>query len=82
MFLNILQYVKEVLNIRKIQPVEIQMHLPTTEEGMRELSRRVASVHVDAVDYIVKSMSCPTSQKMAVIDALINMVKQRSREQI
>lgn len=56
--------------------------MPTTAEGMHELSCRVASMHADAVDYILKSLSCPTSQKLAVLDAVISLVKKGNKEQV
>ena len=71
-----------MLNIRKIQPVEIKIHLPTTEEGMHELSCRVASMHADAVDYILKSLPCPSSQKLDVLDAVISLIKKGKKEQV
>ena len=71
-----------MLNIRKIQPVEIKIHLPTTEEGMHELSCRVASMHADAVDYILKSLPCPSSQKLDVLEAVISLIKKGKKEQV
>lgn len=71
-----------MLNIRKIQPVEVKIHLPTTTEGIHELSCRVASMHADAVDYILKSLPCPTSQKLDVLDAVIGLVKKGNKEQV
>lgn len=71
-----------MLNIRKIQPVEVKIHLPTTAEGMHELSCRVASMHADAVDYILKTLPCPTSQKLAVLDAVISLAKKGKKEQV
>ena len=56
--------------------------MPTTTEGIHELSCRVASMHADAVDYILKSLPCPTSQKLDVLDAVIGLVKKGNKEQV
>ena len=46
-----------------------------------ELSKQVSDVHAAAVIQRIKSLNCPTSQKLELLDAVIETVKERSREQ-
>ncbi len=46
-----------------------------------ELAKRVSDVHAAAVTQRIKSLNCPTSQKLELLDAVIDTVKERSREQ-
>ena len=55
--------------------------LPKTEEGQLELAKRVSDVHAAAVTQRIKSLNCLTSQKLELLDAVIETVKERSREQ-
>lgn len=57
------------------------MHYPKTEEGQIELAKRVSDVHAAAVTQRIKSLNCPTSQKLELLDAVIDTVQKRSREQ-
>ena len=68
-------------DIRKSVPINIVVHYPKTEAGIAELARRVAEVHADAVNYKLKQLICPTSQKLELLDAIIETVKRRMREQ-
>ena len=57
------------------------MHYPKTEEGQIELAKQVSDVHAAAVTQRIKSLNCPTSQKLELLDAVIDTVKGKSREQ-
>ena len=57
------------------------VYYPKTEEGQLELAKRVSDVHAAAVIQRIKSLNCPTSQKLELLDAVIETVKERSREQ-
>ncbi len=46
-----------------------------------ELAKRVSDVHVAAVIQRIKALNCPASQKLELLDAVIETVKERSREQ-
>lgn len=61
--------------MKKAAPVNIIVHYPTTEEGWRELRRRMAIVHADAVLNSVQKLNCPTWQKIKLIDAIIEDAK-------
>ena len=61
-------------------PVNVIVYYPKTEEGKEELARRVADVHAAAVNQRLKSLNCPTSQKRARLDAVIETRKKESWE--
>ena len=72
---------REVTAIRKMAPINLLVYYPKTEEGQMELAKRVSDVHAAAVNQRLKSLNCPTSQKLELLDAVINTAKERSREQ-
>ena len=53
------------------QPVKITLYSPKTADSQLELSKRVAAIHADAVAAQLKSLPCPESQKLALLDAII-----------
>ncbi len=71
----------EVTVIRKMAPINVIVYYPKTEEGKEELARRVSDVHAAAVNQRLKSLNCPTNQKLELLDAVIETVKKNSREQ-
>lgn len=71
----------EVTVIRKMASINLIVYYPKTAEGHEELARRVADVHAAAVNQRLKSLNCPTSQKLELLDAVIKTAIQRSREQ-
>ena len=72
---------KEVTVIRSMAPINLIVYYPKTEEGQIELAKRVSDVHAAAVTQRIKSLNCPTRQKLELLDAVIETVKERSREQ-
>jgi len=72
---------EEVMVIRKMVPVKVVVHHPKTPEGNEELARRVSEVHASAVVHKISSLSCPTGQKLELLDAVIESVRNRNREQ-
>lgn len=72
---------REVIVIRKMAPFKLIVHYPQTEKGKEELAQRVSDVHAAAVNQRLKSLNCPTSQKLDLLDAVIKTVKAKSREQ-
>ena len=72
---------REVIVIRKMAPINLIVYYPKTEEGKEELARRVSDVHVAAVNQRLKSLNCPTNQKLELLEAVIETAKQKSREQ-
>ena len=65
--------------MKKAAPINIIVHYPTTEEGWRELRRRMAIVHADAVLNSVQKLNCPTWQKIKLIDAIIEDAKKEAK---
>ena len=61
--------------MKKAAPINIIVHYPTTEEGWRELRRRMATVHADAVLNSVQKLNCPTWQKIKLVEAIIEDAK-------
>lgn len=62
--------------MRRSAPIRLIVHMPRTAEGEAELAQRVASVHASAVTQQIKSLCCPTSQKLALLDAIIETTRQ------
>ena len=61
-------------------PIILIVHPPKTEEGQAELAKQVSDVHAAAVIQWIRSLNCPVSWKLALLDAVIETVKRR-REQ-
>ena len=74
-------FLKEVTVIRQMAPINLIVYYPKTEEGKEELAKRVSDVHAAAVTQRLKSLNCPTQQKLDLLDAVIDTVKERSRDQ-
>ena len=53
-------------------PINLIVYDPKTEEGQIELAKRVSDVHAAAVTQRIKSLNCPTSQKLALLEADVN----------
>jgi hypothetical protein len=70
-----------VTAIRSTAPISLIVYYPKTPEGREELAGRVSDVHASAVIRQIKSLNCPTSQKQKLVDAVIDTVRKRSREQ-
>ena len=68
--------------MKKAAPINIIVHYPTTEEGWRELRRRMAIVHADAVLNSVQKLNCPTRQKIKLIDAIIEDAKKEAKAKV
>ena len=70
----------EVEKMRRNTPIQVIVYHPQTEAGKVALSKRIAEVHATAVTQRLKSLHCPTSQKLELLDAVIKTVRERSRE--
>ena len=64
--------------MRRQQPVKITLYYPRTADSQHELSKRVAAIHADAVTARLKSLPCPESQKLSLLDAIITTVRNNS----
>ncbi len=72
---------KEVAGIRSMAPINLIMYYPKTEEGQMELKKRVSDIYATTVIQRIKSLNCPTNQKLELLDAVIETVKERNRDQ-
>ena len=57
--------------MKKHAPINIIVHYPKTEEGMRELRRRVASMRAEIVHNKISKLDWPISEKIRLVDAII-----------
>lgn len=63
--------------MKTFAPINVIVHYPKTEDGQRELRRRVASVHADAVLNSIAKLDCPTPQKAKLLEAIIQDAKEQ-----
>lgn len=66
--------------MRKSALINVTVHYPTTEEGKKELARRVASVQADFVTDTICKLNCPTSQKLALLNAVIESAQEEKEK--
>ena len=59
----------------KSQPFKIVMHYPQTEEGIRQLSQRVAQAHADAVIHKVNGTRGSVRERIELMKAVTNAAK-------
>lgn len=50
--------------------MNVIIHYPKTKQGIEELERKVASVHVEAVRSYIKQLPCPKEQKLELLEAI------------
>lgn len=43
------------------------VHYPKSKDGQQELARRVAMVHAETVISLIRTLSCPTEQKLELL---------------
>lgn len=59
----------------KSQPFKIVMHYPKTEEGMRQLTQRVAHAHADAVIHKVNGTRGSVRERIELMKTVTNAAK-------
>lgn len=59
-------------------PIKVIVHYPTTPEAKSMLANQVASVHADFILSKVKSLTCPSDQKLALIDSIIEKINREA----
>ena len=57
--------------MKKHAPINIIVHYPKTEEGKRELCRRVAVMRAEIIRNRINKLNWPTSEKIRLVDAII-----------
>lgn len=62
-------------------PIKLMVYHPENADGREELAKRVADVHASAVAQRIKALNCPAGQKLELLNAVIQTVTARSREQ-
>lgn len=50
--------------------LQIIVHFPKDKEMQRELSKKAAIIHADAVIEKIKALPCPTEQKAELLGAI------------
>lgn len=61
--------------IRTSAPIQVIVHHPKTEDGKRELAKRVAEVHADFVISTINKLNCPAKQKLELLQGVIDTTK-------
>lgn len=61
--------------MRQCGPVNVIVYAPNTENGQKELSGRIASIHADAVISRIHHLPCPATQKLQLLDSIIARCK-------
>ena len=56
-------------------PISVLVHTPATEAGIRELRRRVAGVHADFILTAIQTQTCPTRQKLELLQSVMDTAK-------
>ncbi len=59
----------------KSQPFKIVMHYPQTEDGMRQLSQRVAQAHADTVIHKANGTRGSVRERIELMKAVTNAAK-------
>lgn len=54
------------------------MHYPKTPKKQAEIKQMVAKIHAQHVEYYVNKLECPTEQKMKLIDAVAQAIREES----
>lgn len=57
--------------------MNIIVHYPKDEQAIKALQKKVADVHAEAVDSYIDKLTCPKVQKIALLDALIDTMKNK-----
>ena len=63
--------------MKTFAPINVIVHYPTTEEGWRELRRRVSGVHADGVLNSISKLDCPIREKERLLNAIIKDTKEQ-----
>lgn len=71
---------KAVIDISKANRINVIVYLPKTPEGKRELEKRIAQVHADAVVRGISVLDCTTEQKLQLFNSIVRNAKQEYKE--
>ena len=62
--------------------IKIIVHYPETSEKQAEFDARVVKFHAEYVAQYIEKLSCPTEQKLKLIDAVANTILEGSEEKV
>ncbi len=54
--------------------IKVIVHYPGTPENQAELEGRIAKFHAEYVAQYIEKLSCPTEQKLELVDAIIKTI--------
>ena len=57
--------------------MEVFVHYPKTEKDMKELGKRAAMVHAQAVTQYIERLPCPKEQKLKLYDEITKAYRER-----
>ena len=63
--------------MRKSAPIRLIVLPPDTDAAKDALAKAIAQVHADAVMREILALSCPTEQKLALLDAVMDDAKKQ-----
>ena len=63
--------------MRRSQPINLRVYMPTDAAGKQELAGRVAEIHAQFVAEYISHLDCPAEQKRLLIDTIIEDTKKR-----
>lgn len=55
--------------------MKVIVHSPTSPEGIRDLQKRVAGIHAEAVLKYIAKLPCPKEQKIQLVSSIQNSFK-------
>ena len=56
----------------------IVAHYPTSEDGMKELKRRVADIHIQAMSRHINKLPCTAEQKITLYNEVMEELQRNS----
>lgn len=57
--------------------MNVIMHYPKTEQGMKELQQRIAQVHAGAVINYINQLAYPKAQKLEIFNSVQKEIKRK-----
>ena len=66
--------------MRRPGTVKVIVYFPKNEKEQRELAARAAQVHAQSVLRRIEELGCPATQKVQLIDAIIDSARKRNIE--
>lgn len=67
--------------MRTMAPINLVVHGPQTPEGRQALAQQVADVHAGAVAEQLQAQNCPISQKLALLEGILEAAQEKSKAQ-